>query len=191
MTRMLRLFAGVGASFAMLGTLFVTHLPGPSAVGVSEEDPGRLAVRAIWSAFGRAAHRLPPVPQLFDPLRSDKTIHVAIYVVPAALWALSLGRRLPRRAGALLLACALWGALDEGSQALAGRDGQLGDWVANVVGAALGIALAWPVALVVSGLGDGLRRRRSASGSGPQAAAHGAPTASSQRPAGPGNPAEP
>lgn len=159
MTRALRLFAALGGAVALMGTVVATHLPTPSAFGDSEADPGRIAARGAWAELKRAGAALPDLPTWLDPVRSDKTIHVLLYLLPSAFLGLSLGRRLPRYAGRLLLAFAAWGALDELSQAWAGRDGEAGDWVANVVGAALGIGLAWPVARLVSALGDRLRSR--------------------------------
>jgi len=156
-TRALRLLAALGGSLALFGTVVATHIPTPSAFGESEADPGRIAARGVWAHLKRAGAALPDLPTWLDPVRSDKTIHVLLYLLPSALLALSLGRRLPRNAGRLLLAFAAWGALDELSQAWAGRDGELGDWVANVAGTALGIGLAWPLAHVVSALGDRLR----------------------------------
>lgn len=157
MTRALRVLAALAGSLALFGTVVATHIPTPSAFGESEADPGRIAARRVWSDLRRVGAALPDLPDWFDPLRSDKTLHVLLYLLPAALWALSLGRRLPRNAGRLLLAFAAWGALDELSQAWAGRDGEVGDWLANVAGTVLGMGLAWPVAHVVSRLGDRLR----------------------------------
>jgi hypothetical protein len=189
-TRLLRLLAGTAAGIATLATLMVTHLPGPSAVGSSEADPNRVAMRGVWEGLRDVARHLPAAPELLKPLLSDKTIHVVIYIVPAGLWALSLGRRLRTRAWLLWAACATWGALDEGSQALAGRDGEFWDWVANAVGATIGIALAWPVASAVSRFGDWLRGSRAAQPD-PPAEGLAVPGASAQNPSAPRHPATP
>jgi hypothetical protein len=135
----------LAASGATAVTLAITHFPPPSAVGASDDATSRRAVRGVWVTLGEAAKRVDTwVPALVDPLRSDKTIHVAIFLAPAFLWALTaaLGRRLqPRPAAWLLLAFTTWGGLDELGQHLTGRDGEWGDWLANVVGAAAGIGL--------------------------------------------------
>lgn len=142
MTRLLRALAAFGAIVSTLGTLFVTHLPAPSAVDEASRD----TVRGVWQGLGEFAKRLPDLPELFDPIRSDKTIHLLIFVPPAALWALAAGRRLDtRRALMLWAALATWGGLDELSQHLTGRNGEWGDWVANMAGAAIGILVVRPV----------------------------------------------
>ncbi len=146
MSQLLRTLARFGAVAATLFALFVTHLPAPSAVGVSEEDPRREDVRRVWHTLGEIAKRLPDLPAFFDPIRSDKTIHFALFLPPAALWALSFGRRLgPKQAAALFVGLAAWGGLDELVQHLGGRDGQWGDVVANMAGAGTGILLVYPL----------------------------------------------
>jgi VanZ family protein len=145
-TTILRALAAVAALASMGVTLVVTHLPAPSAVGVSEDDPDRVAVRGVWHALGEAAKRLPDAPAFLEPLLSDETVHFGLFFVPAVFWSLAAGRRLRgRHAAALFVLLAAWGALDELSQHLTGREGQWGDWLANMAGAAAGIALAWPV----------------------------------------------
>ena len=135
---------GVGAIAGGLATsalaLAVTHLPAPSAMGEREAD-----TRAIWVGIGETAKKLAVFyPSFLDVLRSDKTIHVAIFVGPGFCWAsaVALLGHLDRRSTAVLLAClATWAALDEWSQHLLGRDGQVGDVVANLVGGAIGVGL--------------------------------------------------
>ncbi|MFN7144636.1 MAG: VanZ family protein [Myxococcota bacterium] len=167
MSRLLRALAALAAAGSTLFTLFVTHLPAPSAVGVSETDPDRVAVRGVWHTLGEIARRLPDAPAFVDPLLSDETLHFLLFLPPAVFGALAFGRRLTgARAVALFLALAAWAALDEASQHLTGRDGQWGDWLADTAGAATGILLTRPL----------LRRRAatrspapSASGSAPPA----------------------
>lgn len=144
MSRALRALARFGAVAATLFALFVTHLPAPSAVGVSEEDPRREDVRLVWHTLGEIAKRLPDLPAFFDPIRSDKTIHFALFLPPAALWALSFGRRLgPKQAAALFVGLAAWGSLDELVQHLGGRDGQWGDVAANLAGSFTGVLVVY------------------------------------------------
>jgi hypothetical protein len=130
---------------SLLFSLAVTHLPAPTGVGTSEADPSRRVVRGVWHTAGEIAHGLADrglrAPDLLDPFLSDKTIHVAIFLGPGFFWALALGDRVRTRAvGALFAALLFWAAADEGSQHLLAREGELGDWIANVVGATLGIA---------------------------------------------------
>ncbi|MDP2307754.1 MAG: VanZ family protein [Pseudomonadota bacterium] len=143
--RVATVLCGGAAAIATVITLAITHFPPPSAVGASDAATSRRAVRGIWVTLGETAKAANAwIPDFVDPLRSDKTIHVVIFLVPAFLWALAvaLGHRLHARSAAwLLVAFTAWGALDELGQHLTGRDGEWGDWFANVAGAAVGISL--------------------------------------------------
>lgn len=141
----MRRVLGIGAVMGGLATsavaLAVTHLPAPSAMGDREAD-----TRAVWVGIGEVAKKLAVFyPSFLDGLRSDKTIHVAIFIGPGFFWAaaIALLGRLDRRATALLLVgLASWAVLDEWSQHLLGRDGQVGDVVANLIGGAIGVGAA-------------------------------------------------
>lgn len=133
---------------AVASTLFafaVTHLPAPSGVGRSDADTSRRLVRGAWQGLGAIASAVAGATGelrawIPDFLVSDKTIHFALYLAPGALWALALrGRRSPVLLLGLLAA---WAGADELSQHLLSRVGEWGDWVANVAGAATGIAAA-------------------------------------------------
>ncbi len=158
---LIRTVSGILGGISLLISLAVTHLPAPTGVGTSEADTSRRVVRGVWHTAGELAHGLADrgfgAPDFLDPLLSDKTIHVAIFLGPGFFWALALGDRVRSRAAVwLLLALALWGAADEGSQHLLAREGELGDWVANVSGATLGIALGaavWTAARRIRPLG--------------------------------------
>ncbi len=136
--------------FALASMLFafvITHVPAPSGVGTSEDDPSRKALRGFWYGLRDLARagrdRGYDLP---DALASDKAIHFAIYLGPGFWWALSLlvrGRLDARNAALLLGLLAVWAGLDELSQALLAREGELADVLANVAGAAIGIALAF------------------------------------------------
>lgn len=146
MTRVLRRLAAVGASIAMVLTLVATHFPPPSAVGTSDADPDRQAVWGVWHTMGELAHRLPDLPGFLSPLRSDKTLHFFLFFFPAVLWSLAAGKRLTGRWGAALMAAlSTWSAADELAQHFTGRDGQWGDWLANVAGSLVGIGVVYPV----------------------------------------------
>ncbi|MSQ02913.1 MAG: hypothetical protein EXR71_13635 [Myxococcales bacterium] len=147
MTRTLRRLAAVVALVATLFASLVTHVPGPRAFG---DDADRAAVRAVWESAGAAARRLPDPPAWMDPLLSDKTVHVCLFALPAFGWALASGRRLRRRAPWLFLRLGVWATIDEGSQALLGRDGEWLDLVANLAGVCVGVALGWVVVTLIS-----------------------------------------
>lgn len=146
MTRLLRGLAALAAIVATVAATVVTHTPGPRAFS---DEADRAAVRGAWEGARDAARRLPDLPSWLDPLISDKTIHLVVFGVPALFWTLSLGRRLPSRVGWLLAVLGAWATLDEGSQALLGRDGEWFDWVANLVGVAGGVGLGWGVVALV------------------------------------------
>ncbi len=130
----------------MAFTLVATHFPPPRSVGTSEADPNRQAIRTVWNTLREGARRLPDPPALLDPIVSDKTLHFVLFFVPALLWSLAAGRRLTGRTGVtLLVALATWSATDEWVQHLTGRDGEWGDWLANVLGSLAGIGIVYPV----------------------------------------------
>lgn len=81
----------------------------------------------------------PPVPS--GLARFDKVVHFAMYAILAGLIVLaSTGRR--SRVGALLatvLLVSAYGALDEWHQQfIPGRSMELGDWLADTIGAMVG-----------------------------------------------------
>lgn len=136
----MRALCDLAATLLTLFAAAVTHLPAPSGV----PDASRQAVWQVWHTLGEVARaardRGLHVP---DMLASDKTIHFAIYLGPGALWACSLAlrRRFDLRSALLLLGVlTTWAAADELSQDLLSREGQWGDWAANTLGAATGIA---------------------------------------------------
>lgn len=145
--RFLRGAAWAGAATSALLVLVATHLPAPRAVGDSEADPRRQAVRSVWGGLkdaGRAvADTLPDVPDTgsaLDWIPGDAVLHFLLFLPPALFASLALGSRSGARGAAkVLVAFAAWAALDELSQGLTGRDAELGDWVANVLGALTGV----------------------------------------------------
>lgn len=132
---------------AFLGALAIElvalHFPAPS--GVSEER--RADVEGAWTAVGRAgragARHVPDtVTALVAPIVDDKTIHVLLFL-PLGLLA-ATERRLHgpltwRVAGLLMLGLTIYAAIGEATQVLGGRYPDPGDWLANAVGALLGI----------------------------------------------------
>jgi VanZ family protein len=102
-----------------------------------------IALAIYWMSLFTATH-IPTIPKALHPGFSDKWQHYVAYaglgLLLAAWW--SLRRRLTWRSGLGLLAIvALYGAFDEVTQPLFGRDAELLDWRSDVVGAATGLAL--------------------------------------------------
>lgn len=138
-----KLLIDAAAALSLVVAWAVTHLPAPSAM---PEGAPRANTRAVWTGLARLGQALPDLPPIPFDLGGDKFIHVMIYFAPGFFLTLSAqARGLSRRRHALAAwACAgAVGVIDELSQALAGRDGELGDVVANAVGAGAGGALAW------------------------------------------------
>jgi VanZ family protein len=101
---------------------------------------------ALWAALLFWLSSKPdPLPELTSRF-SDKILHFAAYGTLGALLRLGLAtpRRAPRRALALaVLLASLYGASDEWHQwFVPGRSCDVRDWVADVLGAAAGAALA-------------------------------------------------
>lgn len=100
---------------------------------------------AYWIALFVATHiPLPPLPA--SGMGSDKVAHVAAFAglgFLCGLW-LALGGRLSLARTLLLLAVlTVYGAVDEWLQQFVGRFTDLDDWIADVSGAAIGVAVVW------------------------------------------------
>lgn len=98
-----------------------------------------------WAALLFGLSSLPAGSTPTSPFSfpgDDKVVHAALYAVLGALLRVALGRTGP----AIALAAA-YGATDEVHQAFVpGRDADLFDWIADVVGAVVGAvsaARAW------------------------------------------------
>jgi VanZ family protein len=100
---------------------------------------------AYWGALFVATHvPLPPLPA--SNLGSDKMAHVAAFAglgFLTALWLSLDGKLTVGRTLLLLAVLAAYGALDEWLQQFVGRVTDLDDWIADVSGAAIGIAIVW------------------------------------------------
>ncbi len=99
-----------------------------------------------WAALLFGLSSLPAGSTPTSPFSfpgDDKVVHAALYAVLGALLRVALGRTGP----AIALAAA-YGVTDEVHQAFVpGRDADLFDWIADVVGAVVGAASAaraWP-----------------------------------------------
>jgi VanZ family protein len=97
-----------------------------------------------WLALFAGTH-VPHAPQLLLPKDvSDKLLHLTAYAGLAFLICLNWSFRWPLnwRHGVLVLALlAAFGGLDEVTQIPVGRDCDLVDWYADVIGATAGVGL--------------------------------------------------
>ncbi|MGD9634034.1 MAG: VanZ family protein [Pirellulales bacterium] len=88
---------------------------------------------------------LPPAAIRVPIERTDKLLHFSAYAGLAFLlaiaWETSTGRLNGRHLRLLWMAIALFAVLDEVTQLLVGRDATAGDWLADVLGAALGLVV--------------------------------------------------
>jgi VanZ family protein len=101
-----------------------------------------------WTVMTIATH-WPLPPRLLRLQISDKLVHLAMYFVLAALACVNvaLWRRLGWRQAAMLLAAvAAWAVLDELTQPMFGRYGDVPDWVADLIGATMAVGLLTVVA---------------------------------------------
>lgn len=104
-----------------------------------------LLVFVMHVPLEREAEQLAKVPK-----NSDKAVHFAAFGLFALLlcWAVQTRRSLvaektpsrPRIALGVLLFTVIYGAIDEALQPLTGRDGNVPDFTADVIGAVLGVA---------------------------------------------------
>jgi VanZ family protein len=105
---------------------------------------------AYWGALFVATHiPLPPLPA--SGMGSDKVAHVAAFAglgFLTALWLSLEGRLTLSRTLLLLAVLAIYGAIDEWLQQFVGRFTDFDDWVADVSGAAIGIAVVWVLQMV-------------------------------------------
>lgn len=96
-----------------------------------------------------AGTHLPPAALRMPPRFSDKLLHFGGYTVLAFLlamaWETSTGRLNGRHLRLLWTAIMVFAVVDEVTQLLVGRDAEVGDWLADGVGAAVGLLLfcAW------------------------------------------------
>ena len=85
-----------------------------------------------------------PLPELPKVPGKDKTLHVVAYLLLAVALMLTLvahGRWPRRRVVAVMAALAVYGAVDELTQGFVKRCPAFGDWLADLVGVVLGMAL--------------------------------------------------
>lgn len=95
-----------------------------------------------WLAIFAGTHIPSPPPVL--PPDSDKWAHLASYTALAFLVGLNGALRVAwtwRHSTAVVLALALWGAVDEFTQIPVGRHCDLRDWFADVIGIVGGLTI--------------------------------------------------
>jgi VanZ family protein len=100
-----------------------------------------------WLSLFVGTH-IPRVPQVLAE-KGDKTLHLCAYGGLAALllcWRLSKGPVSIRSVAMIWLIVAGYGIFDEVTQPLTGRFCEFADWVADVIGATIAIAVTWPAA---------------------------------------------
>jgi VanZ family protein len=100
-----------------------------------------------WSSMFFGTH-LPQMPQGLTG-HSDKLLHFCAYGGLAVLllsWRITRGRVSMRQLLLFWLMIGAYGIFDEVTQPLVGRDCDIKDWLADLIGAAIGLAVTWPVA---------------------------------------------
>jgi VanZ family protein len=104
----------------------------------------RVLLAGYWLALAVGTH-LPPTLAGMPGDFTDKLVHAAAFAVLAWLlamaWQNSAGRLNGRHLQFAWLAVVLYGAADELTQLLVGRSATMGDWLADAVGAALGLVI--------------------------------------------------
>jgi len=99
---------------------------------------------AYWLALIVGTHTPRPPQVLLHANVSDKLLHLAAYAGLALLACLNIAFRWGlswRRLMAVPLALAAYGVLDEVTQIPVGRECELLDWAADVIGATAGLAM--------------------------------------------------
>ncbi len=104
----------------------------------------QIALACYWTILFFATH-IPPSgsPSLAIPW-SDKLVHLVAFAILALLfattWEVSSGRLTGSHLRWAWIVLALYGAIDEWTQPLAGRRTSLWDWICDVGGALIGLA---------------------------------------------------
>lgn len=118
---------------------------------------GKLIVRGLlavyWLLLLVGTH-LPWAPGPGIALLSDKVLHFAGFVGLALLlaWMFSFRSVLTKtHAVIVVVICGLYGAMDELTQPLSGRTCDVNDWLADLAGAAAGVAMFWLVSTIRHG----------------------------------------
>jgi VanZ family protein len=107
----------------------------------------QIALAVYWLLLLVSTH-LPQETPLLPKDGADKLLHVAAFAALAILSAVTVqrttGRLRHRRLLYLWMALIVYAALDEWTQTFVGRYSSIKDWMADAIGAGLGLALfAW------------------------------------------------
>jgi VanZ family protein len=107
----------------------------------------RIALALYWLILLVGTH-VPQKTPLLPKDRVDKFVHAvafaALALLCAATWERTTARLKPRHLLWIWIAIALYAAVDEWTQTFVGRHASAQDWLADVIGAAFGLALfAW------------------------------------------------
>lgn len=98
---------------------------------------------ALWAALILVLTSIPSPPESPGGLpHLDKVVHVLLYAGQGWLVARALRSRRPRTLMIALVVIAAFAALDEWHQSFLTRQPDVLDWIADTVGASIGIALA-------------------------------------------------
>lgn len=126
--------------------------PDPPAAGRPGTAVSRVATACFWAylaALTVATHvpRVDPeylaTVRRFSPLQPDKTLHLVAYAILGGLAGAAFGGGGTAAATVrLFVALACWAFLDEITQPLFGRDAELGDWLHDLAGLAVGLTCA-------------------------------------------------
>ena len=106
----------------------------------------RWALAVVWASFFTLTHvPIAPVLRSLSISLKDVVLHATGYAVLGAVLSLTLiahGRRGLPLAALVAAVLAAYGAFDELTQPLVGRDAALDDWLADVLGAVVAGAIA-------------------------------------------------
>ena len=98
---------------------------------------------ALWAALILVLTSIPAPPETSGGIpHLDKLVHLALYAGQGWFVTRALRSRRPMTLAAALVAIAAFAAFDEWHQGFVARDPAVLDWLADVVGAFLGIMTA-------------------------------------------------
>ena len=105
----------------------------------------QIALVCYWSALFAATHLPVEMPIALPGHWTDKIVHLAAFAILAVLlattWQLAARQLNLRRLWWLWVLLVLYGAIDELTQVPVGREASVWDWLADALGAAIGLAV--------------------------------------------------
>lgn len=124
--------------------LTFSYMPNPISSLLKNPKLWQLALAGYWVLLIIGTH-VPVNTPLMARSGADKFVHLVAYAGLAALlasaWQLAAGHLNPRHLILVWLVIVAYGAIDEWTQIPVGRSCSIWDWLADAVGAALGLAL--------------------------------------------------